>query len=138
VWRAGRLHGWPRPARHGIRLEMVKLPEAQGPNCGFVLLPSPWVLARDFASATRFRRLVREYERLAAASAGLPTFPRLHLFDAAPLHLVDVESVTGSRSVGPAIILSRTPARSERLSSASPWPDCDPSVTPLRESETAV
>ena len=38
--------------RHGIELEVVKLPEAKR---GFVLLPRRWVVERSFAWATRFR-----------------------------------------------------------------------------------
>jgi transposase len=53
---------------HGIRLEVVKLPETKR---GFVLLPRRWVVERSFAWATRFRRLVRDYERLPATLAGL-------------------------------------------------------------------
>jgi transposase len=53
---------------HGIRLEVVKRPEAKR---GFVLLPRRWVVERDFAWATRFRRLVKDYERLPATVAGL-------------------------------------------------------------------
>jgi transposase len=41
-------------AAHGIRLEVVKLPEARR---GFVLLPRRWVVERSFAWAARFRRL---------------------------------------------------------------------------------
>ena len=52
----------------GIRLEVVKHPEAKK---GFVLLPRRWVVERDFAWAARFRRLVKDYERLAATVAGL-------------------------------------------------------------------
>lgn len=55
-------------AAHGIQLAVVKLPEAKR---GFVLLPHRWVVERDFAWATRFRRLARDYERLAATLAGL-------------------------------------------------------------------
>ena len=55
-------------AAHGIALEVVKLPEAKR---GFVLLPRRWVVERDFAWATRFRRLVRDYERLPETVAGL-------------------------------------------------------------------
>src|SRR5215216_6094606 len=36
-----------------------------------VLLPRRWVVERDFAWASRFRRLVKDYERLAATLAGL-------------------------------------------------------------------
>jgi transposase len=46
---------------HGIRLEVVKLPEAKR---GFVLLPRRWVAERSFAWVARFRRLARDYERL--------------------------------------------------------------------------
>lgn len=55
-------------AAQGIQLEVVKLPEAKR---GFVLLPRRWVVERDFAWATRFRRLARDYERLAATLVGL-------------------------------------------------------------------
>jgi transposase len=48
-------------ATHGIRLEVVKLPEAKR---GFVLLPRRWVVERSFAWTGRFRRLARDYERL--------------------------------------------------------------------------
>lgn len=53
---------------HGIQLAVVKLPEAKH---GFVLLPRRWVVERSFAWTTRFRRLVRDYERLPATLAGL-------------------------------------------------------------------
>jgi transposase len=55
-------------AEHGIRLEVVKHEEAKG---GFVLLPRRWVVERDFAWASRFRRLVKDYERLPETLAGL-------------------------------------------------------------------
>jgi transposase len=55
-------------AEHGIRLEVVKHEEAKR---GFVLLPRRWVVERDFAWASRFRRLVKDYERLPATVAGL-------------------------------------------------------------------
>jgi transposase len=48
-------------AAHGIRLEVVKLPEAKR---GFVLLPRRWVVERSNAWLARFRRLARDYERL--------------------------------------------------------------------------
>lgn len=54
---------------HGLQLEVVKLPQAKR---GFVLLPRRWVVERSFAWAARFRRLARDYERLA------PTFAALH------------------------------------------------------------
>lgn len=53
---------------HGIRLEVVKLPTAKR---GFVLLPRRWVVERSFAWMARFRRLARDYERLAETLAGL-------------------------------------------------------------------
>lgn len=55
-------------AVHGIRLEVVKLPEAKR---GFVLLPRRWVIERSNAWAARFRRLARDYERLPETLAGL-------------------------------------------------------------------
>jgi transposase len=55
-------------ATHGIRLEVIKLPEAKK---GFVLLPRRWVVERTFAWAARFRRLARDYERLPETLAGL-------------------------------------------------------------------
>lgn len=55
-------------ASHGIRLEVVKLPEAKR---GFVLLPRRWVVERSFAWMTRFRRLARDYERFPETLAGL-------------------------------------------------------------------
>ena len=55
-------------ARYGIALKVVKLPEAKR---GFVLLPRRWMVERSFAWATRFRRLVKDYERYAETLAGL-------------------------------------------------------------------
>jgi transposase len=49
-------------AEHGIQLEVVKHTEAKR---GFVLPPRRWVVERSFAWAARFRRLARDYERLA-------------------------------------------------------------------------
>ena len=61
-----------QPAAHaeaqGMRLEVIKLQEAKR---GFVLLPRRWVVERSFAWAARFRRLARDYERLASSLAGL-------------------------------------------------------------------
>ena len=51
---------------HGLRLEVVKHHEAKR---GFVLLPRRWVVERTFAWAARFRRLARDYERLAETLA---------------------------------------------------------------------
>jgi transposase len=53
---------------HGIRLEVVKLPNAKR---GFVLLPRRWVAERSFAWMARFRRFARDYERLPDTLAGL-------------------------------------------------------------------
>ncbi len=67
-------HGYtgPQPAEdaaaQGIRLEVVKLPEAKR---GFVLLPTRWVVERSDAWMARFRRLARDYERLPETVAGL-------------------------------------------------------------------
>jgi len=55
-------------AAHGIRLEVVKLPQARR---GFVLLPRRWVVERSFAWLARFRRLARDYERLPETLGGL-------------------------------------------------------------------
>lgn len=53
---------------HGIQLEVVKLDHAKR---GFVLLPRRWVVERSFGWAARFRRLARDYERLATSLVGL-------------------------------------------------------------------
>lgn len=55
-------------AEHGIRLEVIKLPEAKK---GFVLLPRRWVVERTFAWAARFRRLAKDDERLPETVVGL-------------------------------------------------------------------
>ena len=52
----------------GVELVVVRLP---GARRGFVLLPRRWVVERSFAWLTRFRRLVRDYERLPQTLAGL-------------------------------------------------------------------
>jgi len=52
---------------HSIRLEVVKHTEAKK---GFVLLPRRWVVERTFGWLGRFRRLARDYERLAEMLAG--------------------------------------------------------------------
>jgi transposase len=54
--------------QYGIRLEVVKLQSAKR---GFILLPRRWVVERSFAWMARFRRLARDYERLAETLAGL-------------------------------------------------------------------
>jgi transposase len=70
-------------AQHGIRLEVVTTPEARR---GFVLLPRRWVVERSFAWKTRFRRLVRDYERRLDVLAGLHlvAFACLELTQAVP------------------------------------------------------
>ncbi|MBY0331379.1 MAG: transposase [Acetobacteraceae bacterium] len=69
---ADQRYGGQKPAeaaaQHGIQLEVVTLPEARQ---GVVLLPGRRVVERSFAWATRFRRLVRDYERLPQTVAGL-------------------------------------------------------------------
>ena len=55
-------------AAAGITLEVIKLPEAKK---GFVLLPKRWVVERSLAWLARFRRLARDYERLAETLVGL-------------------------------------------------------------------
>lgn len=47
---------------------MVKLSEAKK---GFVLLPKRWVVERSFGWAARFKRLSRDYERLASTLANM-------------------------------------------------------------------
>jgi transposase len=55
-------------ADQSIRLEVVKLPDAKK---GFVLLPRRWVVERSFGWLAHFRRLSRDYERLADTLKGL-------------------------------------------------------------------
>ncbi len=68
----------------GIRLEVVKLPRARK---GFVLLPRCRFVQRSFAWASRFRRLIKDYERLPQTWAALyfVVFAILVLVKAAPL-----------------------------------------------------
>lgn len=54
--------------KHGVRLEVVKHTAVKR---GFVLLPRRWVVERSVAWAARFRRLDRDYERLAKTLAAL-------------------------------------------------------------------
>lgn len=53
--------------KHGIELQVVKLEDTRQ---GFVLLPKRWVVERSFAWTARFRRLARDYERLAETLRG--------------------------------------------------------------------
>lgn len=61
---------------HDIELEVVKHTEAKR---GFVLLPRRWVVERTFGWLGRFRRLTRDYERLAEVLAGWHWFAFLVL-----------------------------------------------------------
>lgn len=64
-------------AEHGIQLEVVKLSEAKR---GFVLLPRCWVVERSLGWTGRFRRLARDYERLADTLKGMHYFAFAILF----------------------------------------------------------
>ncbi len=55
-------------AEHGIDLLVVKHEQAKR---GFVLLPRRWVVERSFAWMARFRRLVKDYERVPEVLVGL-------------------------------------------------------------------
>jgi transposase len=54
--------------KHGVPLEVIKHTEVKR---GFVLLPRRLVVERSFAWEARFRRLARDYERLASTLAAL-------------------------------------------------------------------
>lgn len=54
-------------AQYGMKLEVVKHHKAKR---GFVLLPRRWVVERTFGWVARFRRLARDYERLATTLSG--------------------------------------------------------------------
>lgn len=71
-------------ARHSIALSVVKLPEAKR---GFVLLPRRWVVERTFGWAARFRRLARDYERLATTLAGMHWLAMISLMLSAVIKL---------------------------------------------------
>jgi transposase len=74
-------------AAHGIALEVVK---HAGAKKGFVLLPRRWVVERSFGWVARFRRLARDYERLAGTLAGWHwvafAYLMLHRMSPAPLN----------------------------------------------------
>ena len=74
-------------AKKGIELSVVKLPYAKR---GFVLLPRRWVAERSFAWAARFRRLAKDYERLASTLAGF------HFLAFACLMLAQLAKIDGS------------------------------------------
>jgi transposase len=73
--------------KQGIELSVVKLPEAKR---GFVLLPRRWVVERSLAWMARFRRLAKDYERLASTLRGM------HLAAFAILMLARLASWDGS------------------------------------------
>ena len=81
---------------HGIRLKVVKLPTAK--RC-FVLLPRRWVVERSFGWMTRFRRLVRDYERLAETLTGLH-FRVCHDAGSSVRHFHAAKCITGSSERG--------------------------------------
>lgn len=59
----------------GIALAVAKasllcVVKVEGARRGFVLLPKRWVVERSFAWASRFRRLARDYGRLAETLRG--------------------------------------------------------------------
>lgn len=49
-------------AKYAIDLQVIVKTEGQ---TGFILLPRRWVVERSFGWAARFRRLARDYKRLA-------------------------------------------------------------------------
>jgi len=70
--------------KHGIELIVVKLEEAKR---GFVLLPRRWVVERSFGWLSRFRRLARDYERLATSLKSMHWLAALGLFLSAAVKL---------------------------------------------------
>jgi putative transposase len=64
----GVLMAWAREwAKEGVAVDWQRLL----PPKGFLVLPRRWVVERDFAWASRFRRLVKDFERLPDTVAGL-------------------------------------------------------------------
>jgi transposase len=80
---------------HGIRLEVVKHPMAKR---GFVLLPRRWVVERSFAWAARFRRLVRDYERLDTTLKGFHYVAFALPHDRQHVQTTRMNFITGSRA----------------------------------------
>lgn len=74
-------------SKQKIELSVVKLSEAKR---GFVLLPRRWVVERSFAWMARFRRLAKDYERLASTLKGM------HLAAFAILMLARLANLGGS------------------------------------------
>lgn len=112
--------GYPgdTPAAQGIALEVVMLPEAKR---GFVLLPRRWVVERSFAWASRFRRLVRDDERLPETVTGLYFLAfaclmldrMLTLAAQSPYHpLVAVAGVSEAGLFAPVLVLARVASTS--------------------------
>ena len=79
----------------GIDLNVVKLNQARR---GFVLLPRHGVVERSFARATRFRRLVKDYERLPTTLAGLRLVAYVCLMLKKPYGCHKAECITRSRT----------------------------------------
>lgn len=59
-------------AQQGIALQVVKLGQAKR---GFVLLPRRWVVERSLSWSARYKRLARDYERLALSLQQLHYLP---------------------------------------------------------------
>jgi transposase len=73
--------------QHGIALQVVKLGHTKR---GFVLLPCRWAVERSLSWSARYKRLDRDYERLAVSLQQLHylAFVRLMLAKAAGLNLL--------------------------------------------------
>jgi len=73
-------------AAQGIHLQVVKLGQTKR---GFVLLPRRWVVERSLSWSARYKRLARDYERLALSLQQLHylAFVGLMLAKATALHL---------------------------------------------------
>jgi len=89
--------------KKGVELVIIKLPEAKR---GFVLLPRRWVVERTFAWQARFRRLSRDYERLATTIEGV------HWLAASTLMLRSLQKAGDQRS----------PLQRKRLEKLGLWP----------------
>jgi transposase len=87
---------------YGIELEVVKHTEAKH---GFVLLPRRWVVERSFAWAARFRRLARDYERLAQTLAAFHylAFACLMLHKLIPILASSLQALGGSGTYGESV-----------------------------------